>query len=123
MKSDPWQRYTTPPPNIFFLDRYNKKGRKCPSHAHIDSDDHLERISRAKLEIVATIKHFFVWEGGGYNAAKGLISQKITKKTSFLFALILAKTQTFYLPLQPFKSFFFQFQLESFFLFLMVYCT
>ena len=52
-------------PPIIFLDWCNLKGRKCRRHEHTAPSDHWER---------SPIKQ----GGGGYNAAKGLISRKIT---------------------------------------------
>ena len=60
-----------PPLHKYFLDWYNWKGSKCRRHEqHTAPGYHWER---------SPIKHFSVrGEGGGVNAAKGLISREIT---------------------------------------------
>ena len=47
LKSDPWPRYA-PPPYIYMLDWYNRKGRKCSRNEDTAPCDHWEWRSRAK---------------------------------------------------------------------------
>ena len=76
------------PPSIIFclLDWCNRKGHKCHRHEQTTSGNHWEWILRAKLKTAVLWSVFF--NGGGYKAARSLISPGITHKlTGMIFVV------------------------------------